>query len=211
MRSRPTRPTVWGDRASLALRGGLAAAVFRFLQFLRRVTAHAALSCLLVAGAAARAPETLPPHLQSALPPGEIVARCEPCGPDCYLVFACAAGDTTMGRVLRLMGREGTAPRRLAEGAWVRSDLAGATAIVRAAGELTPDHVRVALAAVRPRLRPREIVREVHLQEPAAAGAHPVLAVTLARDGGGAEAARVLLVHLAPEGAFVESRGIATH
>jgi hypothetical protein len=185
--------------------------VIAFLPYLRQAAAVAALTCLLAPGARARAPEALPPHLQSALPPGEIVARCEPCGADCYLVFACAAGDTTMGRVLRLVGREGAAPRRVAEGAWVRSDLAGQTAMVRAAGELTPDHVRVALEAVRPRLRPREIVREVRLQEPAAAGAHAVLAVTLAREGGGADAARVLLVHLAPDGAFVESRGIATH
>jgi hypothetical protein len=202
---------VWGDRASLAPRGGLAAVVIEFLPFLRRVTVHAALSCLLAVGAAARAPETLPPHLLSALPPGEIVARCEPCGADCYLVFACSAGDTTVGRVLRLTGCEGTAPRRVAEGAWVRSDLAGVAALVRAAGELTPDHVRVALEAVRPRVRPREVVRDVRLQEPAAAGAHAVLAVTLAREGGGPETTRVLLVHLAPDGAFVESRGIATH
>lgn len=185
--------------------------MIEFLPDLRQGAAVAALSCLLVLGAAARASDKLPPHLQSALPPGEIVARCEPCGADCYLVFACSAGDTTVGRVLRLTGREGTAPRRIAEGAWVRSDLAGEAALVRAAGELTPDHVRVALAAVRPRVRPREVVRDVRLQEPAAAGAHAVLAVTLAREGGGAEAARVLLVHLAPDGAFVESQGIATH
>lgn len=169
-----------------------------------------ALAAAVYAGSA-RAHTDLPPHLQPALPPGEIVALCEPCGPDCFLVFSCAADDTTMGRVLRLTGREGTGPRRVAEGAWVRSDLAGAAALVRAAGELTADHVRVALEAVRSRVRPREVVREVRLQSPAAAGADAVLAVTLGREGGGAEATRVLLVHLAPDGAFVESRGIATH
>ncbi len=176
----------------------------------RRVSGAAVLCCLLATSAAAAAPATLPPHLQPALPPGEVVARCEPCGADCYLVFACAADDTTMGRVLRLVGREGTAPRRVAEGAWVRSDLGGAAGIVRATGELTPDHARVALAAVRPRVGPREIVREVRLQSPASPGADAVLAVTLAREGA-AEAGRVLLVHLAPDGAFVESQGIATH
>lgn len=168
----------------------------------------------LCAGATAgpaAAQVALPAHLQAALPPGEVVARCEPCGPDCFLVFACAAGDTTMGRVLRLTGREGAAPRRVGEGAWVRSDLAGRAALVRATGELTPDHVRVALAAVRPRMGPREVVREVRLQSPVTAGADAVVAVTLAREGGGGDTARVLLVHLAPEGAFVESQGIATH
>jgi len=181
---------------------------------LRRAAAAAGLATLLslVARAAlAGSGPALPPHLQAALPPGEIVARCEPCGPDCYLVFACAADDTTCGRVLRLTGREGASPRRVAEGAWVRSDLAGPAGLVRVSGELTPDHVRVALAAVRPRLGPREFAREVRVQAIATAGADAVLAVVLGRDPGGEGASRVLLVHLAPDGAFVETRGIATH
>lgn len=181
-----------------------------FLPLLRRATACAGVCSLLALGAAL-ARDTLPPHLQPALPQGEVVARCEPCGADCFLVFACAADDTTMGRVLRLTGRPGAAPRRVAEGAWVRSDLAGPGGMVRVFGELTPDHARVALGAVRPRVGPREVAREVRLQSPAAAGGDPVLAVTLARAGGGADGARVLLVHLAPDGAFVESQGIATH
>lgn len=171
-----------------------------------------AVACTLLAVAAlAAAQPVLPPHLLPALPPGEIVARCEPCGDDCFLVYACAAGDTTMGRVLRLAGREGAAPRRVAEGAWVRSDLGGASGMVRAFGELTVDHVRVALEAVRPQVRVREAVRDVSLQTAGAAGAAPILAVTIAREGAGADRARVLRVHLAPDGAFVESRGIATH
>lgn len=184
------------------------------LSRLRRLcpaAAAAAVCCLLASPAPAAAPATLPPHLQAALPPGEIVARCEPCGPNCWLVFACAAGDTTCGRVVRLTDREGDAPRRVAEGAWVRSDLAGQAGLVRASGELTPDHVRVALAAVRPRVGPREIVREVRVQTVATAAADAVLAVVLGRETGGADASRVLLVHLAPDGAFVETRGIATH
>lgn len=159
----------------------------------------------------ADSPPLLPAHLRPALPQGEIVARCEPCGDDCFVVFACAADDTTMGRVLRLWGRPGAAPRRVSEGAWVRSDLAGPPGMVRAFGDLTPDHVRVGIEAVRPRLGPREFVREVRLQSPAAAGGDAVLSVTVARAGGGADAARVVLVHLAPDGAFVESQGIRTH
>ncbi len=179
--------------------------------YLRRAAAAAGLACLLAAPAPAGAGPALPPHLQAALPPGEIVARCEPCGPDCFLVFACAAGDTTCGRVLRLTGRDGASPRRVAEGAWVRSDLAGPAALVRASGELTPDHVRAALEAVRARVGPREFVREVRVQTVATAGADAVLAVVLGRDPGGDGASRLLLVHLAPDGAFVETRGIATH
>jgi hypothetical protein len=97
------------------------------------------------------------------MPAGGVVAHGEPCGSDCYLVFTCAAGDTTGGTVLRLAGRAGETPRAVAEGAWVRSDLAGAGGLVRGYGELTPDQVRAAIEAVRTNLRPRENVRDVRV------------------------------------------------
>ncbi len=171
-----------------------------------------AFTCSLFAFAGPAAAQVeLPAHLRSVLPKGEVVARCESCGSDCFLVFACSAADTTCGRVLRLAGREGEAPRSMAEGTWVRTDLAGAAGLVRAFGKLTPDQVRAALEAVRTRVRPRENVRDLRLLAPQADGEDMVLALELAREGAGPGQSRVLRVHLAAGGAFVESRGIAPH
>ncbi|MBK7670765.1 MAG: hypothetical protein IPJ24_05115 [bacterium] len=184
--------------------------VLPFIVRLRLAATAFACALFALAGQAAAQAE-LPAHLHSALPKGEMVAHGEPCGSDCFLVFTCTASDTTGGSVLRLAGRAGETPRAVAEGAWVRSDLAGAGGLVRGYGELTPDQVRAAIEAVRTNLRPRENVRDVRVLEPKVDGSDMVLAVELARDGAGPGQSRVLRVHLAADGAFVESRGIATH
>lgn len=177
----------------------------------RRLIAGA-VTCFLFASAGATAAQVeLPAHLRPALSKGAVVARCESCGNDCILVFACSAADTTGGTVLRLAGRAGETPRAVAEGAWVRSDLAGAGGLVRGYGELMPDQLRAAIEAVRTSLRPRENVRDVRVLEPKADSGDTVVTVELARDGAGPGQSRLLRVHLAADGAFVESRGIATH
>ncbi len=182
-----------------------------YLSFRRRLIAGTFACCLFALAGQAAAQSELPAHLHSALPKGEMVARCESCGSDCFLVFACAAGDTTGGTVLRLAGRAGETPRSVAEGAWVRSDLAGAGGLVRGYGQLTPDQLRAAIEAVRTNLRPRENVRDVRVPAPKADRGDTVVTVELVRDGAGPGQSRVLRVHLAADGAFVESRGIATH
>ncbi|MBK7190487.1 MAG: hypothetical protein IPH86_17910 [bacterium] len=184
--------------------------ILQFMVHLRLAATAFACALFALAGQAAAQAE-LPAHLHSALPKGGVVAHSEPCGSDCFLVFACAAGDTTGGTVLRLAGRAGETPRSVAEGAWVRSDLAGAGGLVRGYGELTPDQVRAAIEAVRTNLRPRENVRDVRVPAPKADRGDTVVTVELARDGAGPGQSRLLRVHLAADGAFVESRGIATH
>ena len=202
---------MWSALTDVAPCGGKVLPLILQFMVRLRLAATAFVCALFALAGQAAAQADLPAHLRAAMPAGGVVAHGEPCGSDCYLVFTCAAGDTTGGTVLRLAGRTGETPRAVAEGAWVRSDLAGAGGFVRGYGELTPDQVRTAIDAVRTNLRPRENVRDVRVLAPKADSGDTVVTVELARDGAGPGQSRLLRVHLAADGAFVESRGIATH